>query len=115
MLGTRIAVLRRQAGMSQAELARALKVSASTIGMYEQGRREPSIEGIVAIAHQFGVSTDYLLTGRPVSRQDSRILELAVRSLLEQARKTLFVRQPDGRLAPLADRDLGILLSAILD
>ena len=36
MLGERIAALRRDTGMSQAELAKKLGVSPSTVGMYEQ-------------------------------------------------------------------------------
>ncbi len=63
MLGTRIATLRHAAGLSQRELAAALCVSTSTIGMYEQGRREPSIDRVIALSRLFGVSTDYLLTG----------------------------------------------------
>ena len=42
MIGQRIAALRKDALMSQAELARELGVSPSAVGMYEQGRREPS-------------------------------------------------------------------------
>ena len=49
MLGARIAALRLQAGLSQAELAKRLAVSASAVGMYEQGRREPSMDRIVAL------------------------------------------------------------------
>lgn len=64
MLGTRIAALRRQAGLSQRELAAALSVSPSAIGMYEQGRREPSADRLVALSRLFSVSTDYLLTGQ---------------------------------------------------
>lgn len=63
MLGARIAALRRASGMRQAELARRLQVSSSAVGMYEQGRREPSGDTLVDIARIFGVSTDYLLTG----------------------------------------------------
>ena len=44
MLGTRIAALRREAGLSQAELAQRLQVSPSALGMYEQERREPSMQ-----------------------------------------------------------------------
>ena len=44
MLGARIAALRRGANLSQGELAQRLQVSPSAIGMYEQGRREPSGE-----------------------------------------------------------------------
>lgn len=63
MLGTRIAALRREAGLSQRQLAAALCVSTSAIGMYEQGRREPSVDRLVAMSKLFHVSTDYLLTG----------------------------------------------------
>ena len=63
MLGERIALLRRRSKLSQRELAAALRVSPSAVGMYEQGRRIPAAELLVAMAALFGVSTDYLLTG----------------------------------------------------
>ena len=72
MLGERIALLRRSQGMSQQALARAISVSPSAVGMYEQGRREPPIDRIIALARLFGVSTDYLLTGLPHSQADLR-------------------------------------------
>ena len=58
MLGARIAALRREAGLNQAELAQRLQISPSAVGMYEQGRREPSADTLVAMAQLFGVSTD---------------------------------------------------------
>ena len=64
-MGERIAQLRRNNGLSQAKLARTLGVSTSTIAMYEQGRREPSVSIIVALAAALGVTIDYLLTGHP--------------------------------------------------
>ena len=63
MLGIRIAILRISKGWSQAELARRIGVSASAVGMYEQGRREPSLNLLVRLAQEFGVTTDYLLMG----------------------------------------------------
>lgn len=75
MLGERIALLRRSRGWSQTELARQLHISASAVGMYEQGRREPSLEGLVELAAVFGVSADYLLTGRPLTKADEAVLE----------------------------------------
>ena len=63
MLGARIAALRRHANMSQSELAQRLQVSPSAIGMYEQGRREPSVDTLIALARCFQVSLDYLMTG----------------------------------------------------
>ena len=61
MLGTRIAALRREAGLSQAELAQRLQVSPSALGMYEQERREPSMQTLVKLSRELGVTTDYLL------------------------------------------------------
>ena len=49
MLGVRLAALRKAAGMSQAYVAKELKISASAIGMYEQGRRQPSADILAAI------------------------------------------------------------------
>lgn len=63
MLGMRIAILRISKGWSQAELARRIGVSASAVGMYEQGRREPSLGLLVRLAQELGVTTDYLLMG----------------------------------------------------
>jgi transcriptional regulator with XRE-family HTH domain len=74
MLGERIALLRRGKGWSQMELAQQLHISASAVGMYEQGRREPSLEGIVELAAVFGVSADYLLTGRALTPADENAL-----------------------------------------
>ncbi len=74
MLGERIALLRRGRGWSQSELARHLHISPSAVGMYEQGRREPSLEALVGLSQVFGVSADYLLTGKPVSEADSNVM-----------------------------------------
>lgn len=53
--------LRKGKGWTQQQLARALSISPSTIGMYEQGRREPDNATLLKIATLFNVSTDYLL------------------------------------------------------
>ena len=63
MLGLRIALLRVEKGWSQAELAKRIGVSTSAVGMYEQGRREPSLALLVCLAQTLGITTDYLLTG----------------------------------------------------
>lgn len=63
MLSRQIESLRRKMGWSQKELARRLHISPSAVGMYEQGRREPSIEVLVALSKEFDVTIDYLVTG----------------------------------------------------
>lgn len=54
-------LLRTNKGLTQNELSQALKVSRSTIGMYENGSREPDYEMLEFIADFFNVDIDYLL------------------------------------------------------
>lgn len=70
MVGMRISRLRKGKNMTQRDLARVLNLSPSAVGMYEQGRRQPSAELIVAICREFSVSTQWLLTGEPYTRGD---------------------------------------------
>ena len=53
--------LRLKAGLTQAQLADRLGVSASTIGMYEQGRREPDNSTLAKICRTLDASGDYML------------------------------------------------------
>ena len=76
MLGIRIAILRISKGWSQAELARRIGVSASAVGMYEQGRREPSLGLLVRLAQELGVTTDYLLMGEAQHADTNAVLKV---------------------------------------
>ncbi len=60
-LGDKIRQLRKNAGITQHELANKLGVSASAVGMYEQGRREPDNKTLLKICSVFGITSDYLL------------------------------------------------------
>lgn len=53
--------LREQKGLSMQALADALKLSKSSINMYERAEREPSLQTLCSLADYFEVSTDYLL------------------------------------------------------
>lgn len=79
MLGSRIAALRQELGLSQAELAKRLHISPSAVGMYEQGRREPSVDTLIAMSKEFGVTLDYLLSGQPDTVRDITALHDMVR------------------------------------
>lgn len=109
MLGARIAALRREAGMSQAQLAKELKISASAVGMYEQGRREPSADMLLQIARLFDVSMEYLVDGSLPREQSQKICDMIL-SRIEAA---------DARADTRADRpftrqELAALYIAIL-
>ena len=110
MLGPRIAALRRKSGWSQAELARQLQVSPSAVGMYEQGRREPSAATLVAMSQVFGVSTDYLLTGQPLHPPDEQALTQTLTNTLANAQEHLRARKTD----PLTRQELAALVAAML-
>lgn len=53
--------LRTAKSLTQEDLAKILGVSRSTIGMYENGSREPDYEMLELIADYFNVDIDYLL------------------------------------------------------
>jgi repressor LexA len=57
----RLKDLREKKTLTQAQLSALLQISASAIGMYEQGRREPDNETLKKIANFFNVTIDYLL------------------------------------------------------
>jgi len=62
LLGERIRRARLRYGMSQAELARRIKVSLNTMNKIEAGETpDPRASRIKAIADVLGVSADYLL------------------------------------------------------
>jgi len=60
-LGGAVSRLRRQRGLSQAELAEALDLSVDYISRLERGQRLPALPVLVAIRELFGVSFDALL------------------------------------------------------
>ncbi len=53
--------LRQDAGYTQAQAAGLLGISASAIGMYEQGRREPDLELTQKICDLYGITPNYLV------------------------------------------------------
>jgi len=109
MLGARIAALRREAGLNQAQLAQQLGISPSAMGMYEQGRREPSMETVVAMARVFGVTTDYLLTGSPAEQEREAFQEMLL-SRITSADRRLDARKD----RPFSRQELAVLFAAML-
>ena len=114
MLGARIAALRLQAGLSQAELAKRLSVSPSAVGMYEQGRREPSMDRIVALSEIFGVTTDYLLTGLLLTPGDRRAMEQVLSAIRARTDREVSLRRADGTVTKLTARELAMACAAVL-
>ena len=57
----RLKELRKERGVSQAELGKSLQVSFSVVCYWETDRSEPTAPNLVKIADYFGVTVDYLL------------------------------------------------------
>lgn len=76
--------LRKNAGLSQQELADRLHMSRSIVGMYESGHRKPSMEVLTAIADIFSVNTD-VLTGRVGTGRNSEVFCCNVERIIANA------------------------------
>ena len=68
----RLRSLRQEKGWSQQRLAEELKLSKSSVNMYERGEREPGFETMEALADLFHVDMNYLY-----GRTENRIAQTA--------------------------------------
>lgn len=60
MLAEKLKQLRKEKGMTQLDLAKALNVSNSAVAMWETGKRKPSVEIFDRLAEVFGRRIDYI-------------------------------------------------------
>ena len=71
-IGIKIRTMRKSRGMTQADLAKAIEQSPSSITMYETGRREPDFDTLEALADAFNVS---LFEFVPVAETDKDFVD----------------------------------------
>ena len=62
-VGTRLRVLRKDAGLTQAQLAQRIDVSSKTVSKWENGSADPSTTNLLALAKLYGVAAEELLRG----------------------------------------------------
>ncbi len=91
MIGERLLDLRKDAGLTQDQLAEALKINKHSISAYEREKNEPSDAIKIAIAGYFGVSVDYLLglTDDPRPHDPARTVLRLPRDFPRQAMRSL--------------------------
>lgn len=65
-IGKTIAELRKEKGWTQIELAEKLQVSDKAVSKWEKDSGAPSVEFFPVLAKLFGVSIDYIMTGKKV-------------------------------------------------
>ena len=66
--GERLKAARTAKHMSQQALADVIGKSLNTVGLYERGLRQPSLETLCLLADTLGVSCDYLLARTEVKK-----------------------------------------------
>lgn len=80
-------LLRKNAKLTQRELAEKVNIPKTNIGHYEIGITQPSIENLIKIADFFGVSVDYLLGHQTKNLIYSETLTPIQQKLMELIKK----------------------------
>lgn len=91
-IGSRIRTMRKSRDMTQEDLGNALGQSASSITMYETGRREPDFETLEALADIFNVPLAYLVSDNSSTdyiprTEESRTLAKGIDQLPKEQRE----------------------------
>ena len=61
--------VRKKKKLNQLKVAIDLSISREAISYYENGKRNPDLELLVAFSKYFNVSIDYLITGKEFSKK----------------------------------------------
>ena len=99
MIGDKIKHLRTDRKITQKQLAEAMNMTQSAVGMWENNSRMPDIDTIRKLSSFFEVSTDYLLEAENLSPADARreaykamLSDFTDEELLEMKNFTLYLR-----------------------
>jgi transcriptional regulator with XRE-family HTH domain len=87
MIHEQLARIRKQHGMTQAEVAEALDLPQGLISNYEKGARRLHAELIVRFAQLYDVSTDELLAHQPKRRNSKSEFGLHLVKRMQQIEK----------------------------
>ena len=122
-LNERIALARKQAGLTQEQLGEALGVSRQAVSKWEAGQSNPDVAYVAEMCRLFGVSSDWLLLGEEQARERAPLECPGCRSVVtgldkfcpncgqslqsaEEERYTLLMIRGDHYLAPQDIQDL---------
>ena len=77
-------MLRKNKGLTQTQVADAVKLGRQAYAYYEKGERAPSPETLCKLADFFGVTVDELLGRTPQLFDDARVPKTEVQNLFDQ-------------------------------
>ena len=79
--------LRDERGLKDSDVAREASVSKSTFSDWKVGRSKPGIKKLQKIADFFGVTVDYLMTGKEEDKKENSVID--IKDELERMRDLL--------------------------
>ncbi len=108
--------LRKEKGLTQAELAQILGVTNKAVSKWETGEAMPETSQFVPIAQTFGVTVDELLKGRRAEKPQPAVENNAEdgAALEAEIKKLLFTRGDDEEPRTLADKICGAICGALM-
>lgn len=90
--GKKLRMIRKNFNLTQADLAKKLGLSTSTIGMYEQNRREPNFEILRKICDVLSTHANYFIGDQEADddmiESSKRFIELTNSAHLQMGNKT---------------------------
>ena len=89
-LKSRLAILRKDKGISQTELGNIAGIHPNVLGRYERGEATPSVDMAAKLADALGVSLDYLV-GKTDMELDQNMIDkvLTIQKLPEEDQKCI--------------------------
>jgi len=97
MFAKNLKFLRKSKGFTQLDLAKILNTSASTIGMYEQGRRAPDNNMLKKLSNIFCISIDDLLGNFSQHKEIKDVIE-DMTNFLKEHKALMFNGRPASTL-----------------
>ena len=61
--------IRKKKNLNQQKVAMDLSISREALSLYENGKRNPSLQMLVALSNYYNVSIDYLITGKEFQKK----------------------------------------------
>lgn len=62
-------IIRKTRKLNQQRVALDLNISREALSYYENGKREPSFDLLIKMSEYFGVSIDFLITGKEFTKR----------------------------------------------
>ncbi|MDI0267210.1 helix-turn-helix domain-containing protein [Clostridioides difficile] len=126
MFGERLKELRLKKKLKQSELGKEIGISASTIGMYEQGRRFADQSTLIKLAQYFNVTTDYLLgfsetnysvnatiAGLSSIREDEIVTNKSINETIKSKQKDVLIKKLYSESQKLNNNELEAIINII--